>query len=163
MVHELDDVLQDGGDHLGRHQLAQGRERSDDDEDVGVVHVALQLVDEHEPELVLRAQHERRAQVAGALVDRGRGRSELDGTDVAERGVMAEHLGVHEADEELLHRLLVQVAVAHEHFQMRHLAVDDAVLLLLGLGLPDGLDQQEEVLGQVCADKTGQHRRHART
>lgn len=70
----------------------------------------------------------------------------LDGVDVAEGGVVPEHLGVDEAEEELLHLAARHVGVGEAALEVLELADDDAVLLRLGTRLADGLDQVQELL-----------------
>lgn len=63
---------------------------------------------------------------------------------------MAQHLAVDEPHQVLLHLLGEGRLAAQLGLQRRDLAQDDAVLLLLGPRLPDGLDQLKEVApGQV--------------
>ena len=71
----------------------------------------------------------------------------LDGVDVTEGGVVAEHLGVDEAEEELLHLAAGHFGIGEAALEVLELARDDAVLLRLGARLADGLDEVEELLG----------------
>lgn len=92
-------------------------------------------------------EEERDGEVPGPLERERLVVGHLDGVDVAEGGVVAEHLGVDEAEEELLHLAAGHVGVGEAALEVLELARDDAVLLRLGARLADGLDEVEELLG----------------
>lgn len=143
---EIDDLGEHGGDGLLPDEAAGGGERGADDEVVVGPEVLLDGVDDEDDEVVALVDEERDGEVAGALEREGLVVGHLDGVDVAEGGVVAEHLGVDEAEEELLHLAARHVGVGEAALEVLELAGDDAVLLRLGARLADGLDQVEELL-----------------
>lgn len=115
---------------------------------------------------MFRTQARRTDQVARPLVNDAGRRRQLDGLDVAEGAVVAQHLHVQQPHQELLGLLLVggQLVLLLRPgtsgrpgllrplkllFEDGHLPGDDPILLLLGLGFPDRLEELEELLGQV--------------
>lgn len=92
-------------------------------------------------------EEERDGEVPGPLERERLVVGHLDGVDVAKGGVVAEHLGVDEAEEELLHLAAGHVGVGEAALEVLELARDDAVLFRLGARLADGLDEVEELLG----------------
>ena len=136
-----------------REDLGRGRERDGALEHVGRLQVALQAIDEHHAELVLGREAEACAEVGHALLHEVVGGGQLDGLHVAEARVVAEHLDVEQANQELLEPLARQRvgAVGQQLLERHDFERHDAVLLLLRLGLADRLDEVEEVLRQVRA------------
>ena len=115
---------------------------------------------------MFRTQARRADQVARPLVNDAGRRRQLDGLDVAEGAVVAQHLHVQQPHQELLGLLLVggqlvlllRPGTSGRPGLLRplkllledgHLPGDDPILLLLGLGFPDRLEELEELLGQV--------------
>lgn len=147
MREEIDDLGQHGGDGLLADEPAGGGERGAYDEVVVGPEVLLDGVDDEDDEVVALVDEERDGEVAGALEREGLVVGHLDGVDVAEGGVVAEHLGVDEAEEELLHLAARHVGVGEAALEVLELAGDDAVLLRLGARLADGLDEVQELLG----------------
>mmetsp|Transcript_10060 Transcript_10060/g.32328 ORF Transcript_10060/g.32328 Transcript_10060/m.32328 type:complete len:352 (-) Transcript_10060:57-1112(-) len=147
---ELDHAVHERRDHVARRQAQRRRQGRRHLQVVRARHVLLQLVHEHEAELVRRRQAQPGAQVPHALLHQVLRRRELDRLDVPEARVVTQHLHVHQSNQKLLHLLLRHVRLHHPLLQSRHLLHDDAVLLLLRLGLPDRLHQVEEVLRQVA-------------
>jgi hypothetical protein len=92
-------------------------------------------------------EKERNGEVIGPLERERLVVGHLNCVDVAEGGVVAEHLGVDEAEEELLHLAAWHVGVGEAALEVLKLTRDDAVLLRLGARLADGLDEVEELLG----------------
>ncbi len=114
---------------------------------------------------MFRTQARRTDQVSRPLVNDAGRRRQLDGLDVAEGAVVAQHLHVQQPHQELLGLLLVggQLVLLRRWTTGRpgllrplellledgHLPGNDPILLLLGLGFPDRLEELEELLGQV--------------
>lgn len=147
MREQLHDLGQHGGDGLLTNEAARGGERCADDEVVVRPEVLLDGVDHEDDEVVALVEEERDGEVAGPLERERLVVGHLDGVDVAEGGVVAEHLCVDEAEEELLHLAAWHVGVGEAALEVLELARDDAVLLRLGARLADGLDEVEELLG----------------
>lgn len=100
---KIDDLGQHGRDGLLADKPARGGERGADDEVVVGPEVLLDGVYDEDDEVVALVDEERDGEVPRALEREGLVVGHLDGVDVAEGGVVAEHLGVDEAEEELLH------------------------------------------------------------
>lgn len=79
------------------------------------------------------------------------------GLDVSEGGILAQHLHVDHADQELSENLGSTLLLRELLLESLYLRKDDSVLLLLRLGLPNGLDQLEELGGRTL------HRQHHRS
>lgn len=143
---KIDDLGQHGRDGLLADKPARGGERGADDEVVVGPEVLLDGVYDEDDEVVALVDEERDGEVPRALEREGLVVGHLDGVDVAEGGVVAEHLGVDEAEEELLHLAAGHVRVGEAALEVLELAGDDAVLLRLGARLADGLDEVQELL-----------------
>ena len=113
---------------------------------------------------MLRAEARRADEISRPLVDDAGRSRQLDGLDVAEAPVVSQHLHVQQPNEEFLGLLLVggqnvlrpRTAGRTGLFgplelllEDGHLPGDDPILLLLGLGFADRLEELEELLGQV--------------
>ena len=113
---------------------------------------------------MLRAEARRADEISRPLVDDAGRSRQLDGLDVAEAPVVSQHLDVQQPNEEFLGLLLVggqnvlRPRTAGRTGLFRplellledgHLPGDDPILLLLGLGLADRLEELEKLLGQV--------------
>ena len=61
------------------------------------------------------------------------------------RGVVAQHLHVHHADQQLLEVPPVELGLLQPRLERLDLAGNDGVLLRLGLALPDGPHQRVEL------------------
>lgn len=146
MREQLDDLGQHGRDGLLPDEAAGGGERGADDEVVVGPEVLLYGVDDEDDEVVALVEEEGDGEVARALEREGLVVGHLDGVDVAEGGVVAEHLGVDEAEEELLHLPAGHVGVGEAALEVIQLPRDDPVLLRLGPRLANGLDKVEELL-----------------
>lgn len=146
VAEQLDDLRQHRGDGLLVDELADGDEGGGDDEVVVGSEVLLDGVDDEDDEVVVVAEEEGDGEVAGALDGEGLVVGHLDGVDVAEGGVVAEHLDVDEADEVLLHAPAGDVGVGEAAAEGVDLAEHDPVLLGLGPRLADRLHQVQELL-----------------
>jgi hypothetical protein len=144
---QLYNLGQHGRDGLLTDKAARGGERCADDEVIVRPEVLLDGVDHEDDEVVAFVEKERDSEVTGPLERERLVVGHLNGVDVAEGGVVAEHLGVDEAEEELLHLAAWHVGVGEAALEVLKLARDDAVLLRLGARLADGLDEVEELLG----------------
>lgn len=85
-------------------------------------------------------EEERNGEVAGAFEHEVVVVRHLDGVDVGEGGVVAEHFDVDEADDVLLHLPLGDVRLGETSFQGFDLVEDDAFFFGLGSSFADGLD-----------------------
>jgi hypothetical protein len=144
---QLDDLGQHGGHGLLADEPTGCGESGAYDEVVVGPEVLLDGVDDEDDEVVALVDEERDGEVPRALERERLVVGHLDGVDVTEGGVVAEHLGVDEAEEELLHLAAGHVRVGEAALEVLQLARDDAVLLRLGARLADGLDEVEELLG----------------
>lgn len=133
---KIDDLGQHGRDGLLADKPARGGERGADDEVVVGPEVLLDGVYDEDDEVVALVDEERDGEVPRALEREGLVVGHLDGVDVAEGGVVAEHLGVDEAEEELLHLAAGHVRVGEAALEVLELAGDDAVQELLRLPPP---------------------------
>ena len=168
MLEGLSDLDVDCGRHVGSDQVCDGNEGGAHLKDVGGRQIPLHLVDQHESELVLWTEACSADEVARLLVDNAGRRGELHGLDVSEGAIVAQHLYVQEADQELLRLFLIssqcvlwawtggaigrrRLAGRSLHLLLEDLDLpgDDPVLLLLGFGLTDPLEELEELLRQV--------------
>lgn len=147
MREQLYDLGQHGRDGLLTDEAARGGERCADDEVVVRPEVLLDGVDHEDDKVVALIEEKRDGEVAGSFERERFVVGHLDGMDVAEGGIVAEHLGVDEAEEELLHLAAWHVGVRKAALEVLELARDDAVLLRLGARLANGLDEVEELLG----------------
>lgn len=147
MREQLYDLRQNGGDGLLADKATRSSEGSAYDEVVVRPEVLLDGVDNEDDEVVPLVKKERDGEVAGPLERERLVVGHFDGMDVAKGGVMAEHLGVDEAEQELLHLAAGHVGVSEATLEVFQLARDDAVLLRLGARLADRLNEVEELLG----------------
>jgi len=111
VVKEVDDAGEDSGDGLLVDEAADGVEGGADDEVVIGGEILLDGVNDEDDKVVIVAEEECDGEVAGALEEERVIVSHLDGVNVAEGGVVAEHLDVEEADDVLLHLALGRVGV----------------------------------------------------
>ena len=143
---EVDDLGQNGRDGLVVDELADGIEGGADDKVIVGAKVLLDGVDDEDNEVVIVGEEESDGEIAGALEEEIVVVGHLDGVDVGKGGVVAKHLDVDEADEVLLHLALGDIRLAETAFEGFHLLKNDAVLLGLGSGLPNGLHQVQKLL-----------------
>lgn len=111
VVKEVDDAGEDSGNGLLVDEAADGVEGGADDEVVIRGEIFLDSVNDEDDEVVIVAKEEGDGEVSRALEEEGVVVSHLDGVNVAEGGVVAEHLDVEEADDVLLHLALGRVCV----------------------------------------------------
>ena len=116
VVKKLDDTRKHGGDGLLVDEPADGVKSGANDEVVIGGEVFLDCVDDEDDEVVVVAEEEREGEVAGALQEEGVVVSHLDGVDVSEGGVVAEHLDIEEADDVLLDLAFRSVGVVDAAF-----------------------------------------------
>lgn len=102
-------LRKNGGDGLVVDELANGIERGANDKVVVGAEILLDGVDDEDDEVVIVGEEESDGEVPSALEDEAVVVGHLDGVDVGERRVVAEHLDVDEADEVLLHLALRDV------------------------------------------------------
>jgi hypothetical protein len=125
---QLYNLWQHGGDGLPANEAARSGECCADDEVVVRPEVLLDGVD-HEDEddkVVSLVEEERNGEVPGPLERERLVVGHLNGVDVTEGGVMAEHLGVDEAEEELLHLAAGHVGVGEVALEVLELALEFA-------------------------------------
>lgn len=97
--------------------------------------------DQQNQELTVGVQEQRTHQVPDLLQGQTLGLGEVDGVDVGEGGVVAEHFDVDGPDEVLLLLLEGEVGLVYVLSDLQGLLGDHFVLLLFGASLPDGLNQ----------------------
>lgn len=115
MREQLYDLGQHGRDGLLTDEAARGGERCADDEVVVRPEVLLDGVDHEDDKVVALIEEKRDGEVAGSFERERFVVGHLDGMDVAEGGIVAEHLGVDEAEEELLHLAAWHVEIGRAH------------------------------------------------
>lgn len=157
MSEKVDDLGQNGRDGLVVDELANGIEGGANDEIIVGAEILLDGVDDENDEVVVVGEEESDGEIASALEEETVVVGHLDGVDVSEGGVVAEHLHVDEADEVLLHLALRDVRFRETPFQGFDLVKDDAVLLRLGSGLADGLHKLQKLL-RLPETTLGSHR-----
>lgn len=146
MGEKVDNLGQNGGNGLVVDELADGGKGGGDDEEVVGAEIFLDGVDDEDDEVVVVGEEESDGEVAGAFEEEGIVVSHLDGVDISEGGVVAEHFDIDEANEVLLHLPLGDVGLGKAALEGFDLAEDDAVLLRLRSGLADRLHQLQKLL-----------------
>lgn len=147
MREKFDDDGQNGGNRLVVDEAADGVQRRANNEVVIRLEILLYGVNDEDDEVVIVAEEERDGEVASAFGEEIVVVSHFHGVDVTERGVVAEHLDVEEAYDVLFHLPFRDVRLGDAAFEGFDFAEDDAVLLRLGSGFADGLDEVEKLLG----------------
>ena len=133
VVEKLRDLRQHGRDGLLVDQPADGGERRAHHQVVVALQILLHGVDDEDDELVVLVEEGGSREVSHALQRYVRFVRRLHRVDVAERGVVAEHLDVHEANEILLELVLLEFRPGEDRAQHHDLPTHDGVLIRLVL------------------------------
>ena len=138
MVEEGEDRLEQRGKELLAHQLRDRDQRRAHLHVVRRRDVASHRVDGERDQLMARVEAGGTRHVANALGDEIRLLRHVHRVDVAEIGVVAEHLCIHDPHERLF-QLLISELRGEDLLERGHLGGQDLILFLLRLALADAL------------------------